>query len=83
MSDAIEGATSPPFGKDGQSSPMMDKRKKTRKKSMNQKGDTAIGQAEGELWGLLLYISARLFCTIYVYLLLLLFSFSSSPACLG
>lgn len=47
--DAIEGATSPPFGKDGQSSPMMDKRKKTRKKSMNQKGDTAIGQAEGEL----------------------------------
>uniref|UniRef100_A0A8C7K680 ArfGAP with GTPase domain, ankyrin repeat and PH domain 2 n=1 Tax=Oncorhynchus kisutch TaxID=8019 RepID=A0A8C7K680_ONCKI len=48
MSDAIEGATSPPFGKDGQSSPMMDKRKKTRKKSMNQKGDTAIGQAEDE-----------------------------------
>ncbi|XP_014002388.1 arf-GAP with GTPase, ANK repeat and PH domain-containing protein 2 [Salmo salar] len=46
--DAIEGATSPPFGKDGQSSPMMDKRKKTRKKSMNQKGDTAIGQAEDE-----------------------------------
>uniref|UniRef100_A0A8C7R8E7 ArfGAP with GTPase domain, ankyrin repeat and PH domain 2 n=1 Tax=Oncorhynchus mykiss TaxID=8022 RepID=A0A8C7R8E7_ONCMY len=48
MSDAIEGATSPPFVKDGQSSPMMDKRKKTRKKSMNQKGDTAIGQAEDE-----------------------------------
>ncbi|CDQ98909.1 unnamed protein product, partial [Oncorhynchus mykiss] len=46
--DAIEGATSPPFVKDGQSSPMMDKRKKTRKKSMNQKGDTAIGQAEDE-----------------------------------
>uniref|UniRef100_A0A674ALY7 ArfGAP with GTPase domain, ankyrin repeat and PH domain 2 n=1 Tax=Salmo trutta TaxID=8032 RepID=A0A674ALY7_SALTR len=46
--NAIEGATSPPFGKDGQSSPMMDKRKKTRKKSMNQKGDTAIGQAEDE-----------------------------------
>uniref|UniRef100_A0A674AMF6 ArfGAP with GTPase domain, ankyrin repeat and PH domain 2 n=1 Tax=Salmo trutta TaxID=8032 RepID=A0A674AMF6_SALTR len=48
LSNAIEGATSPPFGKDGQSSPMMDKRKKTRKKSMNQKGDTAIGQAEDE-----------------------------------
>uniref|UniRef100_A0A4W5R5L9 ArfGAP with GTPase domain, ankyrin repeat and PH domain 2 n=1 Tax=Hucho hucho TaxID=62062 RepID=A0A4W5R5L9_9TELE len=46
--DAIEGATSPLFGKEGQTSPMVDKRKKTRKKSMNQKGDTAIGQAEDE-----------------------------------
>uniref|UniRef100_A0A4W5MG42 ArfGAP with GTPase domain, ankyrin repeat and PH domain 2 n=1 Tax=Hucho hucho TaxID=62062 RepID=A0A4W5MG42_9TELE len=50
MSEAIEGVTSLPFGKDGQSSPMIDRKKKTRKKSMNQKGDTAIGQAEGELW---------------------------------
>uniref|UniRef100_A0A674EUB5 ArfGAP with GTPase domain, ankyrin repeat and PH domain 2 n=1 Tax=Salmo trutta TaxID=8032 RepID=A0A674EUB5_SALTR len=49
-SAAIEGVTSLPFGKDGQSSPMIDRKKKTRKKSMNQKGDTAIGQAEGELW---------------------------------
>uniref|UniRef100_A0A674ALC3 ArfGAP with GTPase domain, ankyrin repeat and PH domain 2 n=1 Tax=Salmo trutta TaxID=8032 RepID=A0A674ALC3_SALTR len=56
QSYAIEGATSPPFGKDGQSSPMMDKRKKTRKKSMNQKGDTAIGQAE-DYSALFIYIS--------------------------
>uniref|UniRef100_A0A674EUS1 ArfGAP with GTPase domain, ankyrin repeat and PH domain 2 n=1 Tax=Salmo trutta TaxID=8032 RepID=A0A674EUS1_SALTR len=48
MSEAIEGVTSLPFGKDGQSSPMIDRKKKTRKKSMNQKGDTAIGQAEDE-----------------------------------
>uniref|UniRef100_A0A8C7VT31 ArfGAP with GTPase domain, ankyrin repeat and PH domain 2 n=1 Tax=Oncorhynchus mykiss TaxID=8022 RepID=A0A8C7VT31_ONCMY len=41
--------------------------------SMNQKGDTALGQAEGELWGLLLYISAGLFCTIYVSLIALIF----------
>ncbi|KAM9505005.1 arf-GAP with GTPase, ANK repeat and PH domain-containing protein 1-like isoform 9-T9 [Salvelinus alpinus] len=47
-SAAIEGVTSLPFGKDGQSSPMIDRKKKTRKKSMNQKGDTAIGQAEDE-----------------------------------
>ncbi|XP_045065402.1 arf-GAP with GTPase, ANK repeat and PH domain-containing protein 2 isoform X7 [Coregonus clupeaformis] len=46
--EAIEGVTSPPFGKDGQSSPMIDRKKKTRKKSMNQKGDTAIGLAEDE-----------------------------------
>ncbi|KAM9505004.1 arf-GAP with GTPase, ANK repeat and PH domain-containing protein 1-like isoform 8-T8 [Salvelinus alpinus] len=46
--EAIEGVTSLPFGKDGQSSPMIDRKKKTRKKSMNQKGDTAIGQAEDE-----------------------------------
>uniref|UniRef100_A0A8C8MGB1 ArfGAP with GTPase domain, ankyrin repeat and PH domain 2 n=1 Tax=Oncorhynchus tshawytscha TaxID=74940 RepID=A0A8C8MGB1_ONCTS len=45
---SIEGVTSLPFGKDGQSSPMIDRKKKTRKKSMNQKGDTAIGQAEDE-----------------------------------
>uniref|UniRef100_A0AAZ3RF63 Small monomeric GTPase n=1 Tax=Oncorhynchus tshawytscha TaxID=74940 RepID=A0AAZ3RF63_ONCTS len=44
----IMGVTSLPFGKDGQSSPMIDRKKKTRKKSMNQKGDTAIGQAEDE-----------------------------------
>ncbi|CDQ59466.1 unnamed protein product [Oncorhynchus mykiss] len=46
--EAIEGVTSLPFGKDGQSSPMIDRKKKTRKKSMNQKGDTALGQAEDE-----------------------------------
>lgn len=43
--DALEGAAArdPP----GQSSPMGDRKKNRRKKSMNQKGDTAVGQAEG------------------------------------
>uniref|UniRef100_A0A7N6FJL3 ArfGAP with GTPase domain, ankyrin repeat and PH domain 2 n=1 Tax=Anabas testudineus TaxID=64144 RepID=A0A7N6FJL3_ANATE len=36
-------------GKDqGQSSPMSDRKKNRRKKSMNQKGDAAVGQAEDE-----------------------------------
>ena len=39
---------SPFAGKDpGQSSPMSDRKKNRRKKSMNQKGDAAVGQAEG------------------------------------
>ncbi|KAM9341858.1 arf-GAP with GTPase, ANK repeat and PH domain-containing protein 2 isoform 2-T2 [Pholidichthys leucotaenia] len=46
--DALE-ATASPFGKDpGQSSPMSDRKKNRRKKSMNQKGDAAVGQAEDE-----------------------------------
>lgn len=31
-----------------QSSPMSDRKKNRRKKSMNQKGDAAVGQAEGD-----------------------------------
>ncbi|KAJ8016995.1 hypothetical protein DPEC_G00013170 [Dallia pectoralis] len=46
--DAIEGQAGSPFGKDGQSSPLTDRKKKTRKKSMNQRGDAAMGQAEDE-----------------------------------
>ncbi|XP_056280116.1 arf-GAP with GTPase, ANK repeat and PH domain-containing protein 2 isoform X5 [Pseudoliparis swirei] len=43
--DALEGAA----GKDpAQSSPMSDRKKNRRKKSMNQKGDAAVGQAEDE-----------------------------------
>ncbi|KAF3860847.1 hypothetical protein F7725_001102 [Dissostichus mawsoni] len=46
---AIEGAAGPFAGKDpGQSSPMSDRKKNRRKKSMNQKGDAAVGQAEDE-----------------------------------
>uniref|UniRef100_A0A8C5DXV6 Arf-GAP with GTPase, ANK repeat and PH domain-containing protein 1-like n=1 Tax=Gouania willdenowi TaxID=441366 RepID=A0A8C5DXV6_GOUWI len=42
--DALEGTA-----KDGgQSSPMSDRKKNRRKKSMNQKGDAAVGQAEDE-----------------------------------
>ncbi|XP_069578029.1 arf-GAP with GTPase, ANK repeat and PH domain-containing protein 2 isoform X3 [Brachyistius frenatus] len=43
--DALEGTA----GKDGgQSSPMSDRKKNRRKKSMNQKGDAAVGQADEE-----------------------------------
>ncbi|CAB1455670.1 unnamed protein product [Pleuronectes platessa] len=47
--DALEGTACPFAGKDvGQSSPMSDRKKNRRKKSMNQKGDAAVGQAEDE-----------------------------------
>ncbi|XP_067449381.1 arf-GAP with GTPase, ANK repeat and PH domain-containing protein 2 isoform X1 [Thunnus thynnus] len=47
--DALEGTASHFAGKDpGQSSPMSDRKKNRRKKSMNQKGDAAVGQAEDE-----------------------------------
>ncbi|XP_069383574.1 arf-GAP with GTPase, ANK repeat and PH domain-containing protein 2 isoform X5 [Paralichthys olivaceus] len=47
--DALEGTAGPFAGKDaGQSSPMSDRKKNRRKKSMNQKGDAAVGQAEDE-----------------------------------
>ncbi|KAM7411209.1 hypothetical protein PAMA_021274 [Pampus argenteus] len=47
--DALEGTAGPFTGKDpSQSSPMSDRKKNRRKKSMNQKGDAAVGQAEDE-----------------------------------
>uniref|UniRef100_UPI003AAAD497 arf-GAP with GTPase, ANK repeat and PH domain-containing protein 2 isoform X1 n=1 Tax=Centroberyx gerrardi TaxID=166262 RepID=UPI003AAAD497 len=47
--DALEGTANPFVGKDpSQSSPMSDRKKNRRKKSMNQKGDAAVGQAEEE-----------------------------------
>uniref|UniRef100_A0A3P8VQD2 ArfGAP with GTPase domain, ankyrin repeat and PH domain 2 n=1 Tax=Cynoglossus semilaevis TaxID=244447 RepID=A0A3P8VQD2_CYNSE len=47
--DALEGTAGPFAGKEpGQSSPMSDRKKNRRKKSMNQKGDAAVGQAEDE-----------------------------------
>nr|XP_015823676.2 arf-GAP with GTPase, ANK repeat and PH domain-containing protein 2 isoform X2 [Nothobranchius furzeri] len=47
--DGLEGTAGTFTGKDpGQSSPMSDRKKNRRKKSMNQKGDTAVGQAEDE-----------------------------------
>uniref|UniRef100_A0A7N8XQB7 ArfGAP with GTPase domain, ankyrin repeat and PH domain 2 n=1 Tax=Mastacembelus armatus TaxID=205130 RepID=A0A7N8XQB7_9TELE len=49
ISDALEGTASPFAGKEpSQSSPMSDRKKNRRKKSMNQKGDAAVGQAEEE-----------------------------------
>lgn len=48
VSDGLEGTAGPFAGKDpNQSSPMSDRKKNRRKKSMNQKGDVAAGQAEG------------------------------------
>ncbi|KAM3872594.1 arf-GAP with GTPase, ANK repeat and PH domain-containing protein 2 [Diretmus argenteus] len=60
--DALEGAANPFAGKDaGQSSPMSDRKKNRRKKSMNQKGDTAVGQAEAKrkMWKLKSFGSLR------------------------
>ncbi|KAJ8390181.1 hypothetical protein AAFF_G00109200 [Aldrovandia affinis] len=49
MDPAIEAVASPPTTKDHiPSSPATDRKKHRRKKSMNQKGDLAIGQAEEE-----------------------------------
>ncbi|XP_056280114.1 arf-GAP with GTPase, ANK repeat and PH domain-containing protein 2 isoform X3 [Pseudoliparis swirei] len=56
--DALEGAA----GKDpAQSSPMSDRKKNRRKKSMNQKGDAAVGQAEAKrkMWKLKSFGSLR------------------------
>ncbi|XP_057219263.1 arf-GAP with GTPase, ANK repeat and PH domain-containing protein 2 isoform X3 [Triplophysa rosa] len=49
MDSNAEGATSPPLGKDHMpSSPMSDRKKKKRNRSINLKGDAAAGQAEEE-----------------------------------
>ncbi|XP_060931060.1 arf-GAP with GTPase, ANK repeat and PH domain-containing protein 1-like [Limanda limanda] len=60
--DALEGTACPFSGKDvGQSSPMSDRKKNRRKKSMNQKGDAAVGQAEAKrkMWKLKSFGSLR------------------------
>nr|XP_046253062.1 arf-GAP with GTPase, ANK repeat and PH domain-containing protein 2 isoform X2 [Scatophagus argus] len=60
--DALEGAASPFSAKDtSQSSPMSDRKKNRRKKSMNQKGDAAVGQAEAKrkMWKLKSFGSLR------------------------
>nr|XP_019966527.1 PREDICTED: arf-GAP with GTPase, ANK repeat and PH domain-containing protein 2-like isoform X1 [Paralichthys olivaceus] len=60
--DALEGTAGPFAGKDaGQSSPMSDRKKNRRKKSMNQKGDAAVGQAEAKrkMWKLKSFGSLR------------------------
>ncbi|XP_008412859.1 arf-GAP with GTPase, ANK repeat and PH domain-containing protein 2 isoform X3 [Poecilia reticulata] len=56
--DGLEGTA----GKDpGQASPMSDRKKNRRKKSMNQKGDAAVGQAEAKrkMWKLKSFGSLR------------------------
>uniref|UniRef100_A0A3Q3ES18 ArfGAP with GTPase domain, ankyrin repeat and PH domain 2 n=1 Tax=Kryptolebias marmoratus TaxID=37003 RepID=A0A3Q3ES18_KRYMA len=60
--DGLEGTASPFAGKDSsQSSPMSDRKKNRRKKSMNQKGDAAVGQAEAKrkMWKLKSFGSLR------------------------
>ncbi|XP_054912860.1 arf-GAP with GTPase, ANK repeat and PH domain-containing protein 2 isoform X3 [Poeciliopsis prolifica] len=56
--DGLEGSA----GKDpGQASPMSDRKKNRRKKSMNQKGDAAVGQADAKrkMWKLKSFGSLR------------------------
>nr|NP_001073487.1 arf-GAP with GTPase, ANK repeat and PH domain-containing protein 2 [Danio rerio]AAI25888.1 Zgc:153779 [Danio rerio] len=49
VDSSIEGVTSPPLGKEHMpSSPMTDRKKKKRNRSINLKGDAAAGQAEEE-----------------------------------
>lgn len=57
---AVEGVSSSSSTKDvGSSSPLTDRKKHRRKKSMNQKGDAASGQADGK-HGLYLLFSKKL-----------------------
>ncbi|XP_067301791.1 arf-GAP with GTPase, ANK repeat and PH domain-containing protein 2 isoform X4 [Pseudorasbora parva] len=62
VDSSIEGATSPPLGKDHMpSSPMTDRKKKKRNRSINLKGDAAAGQAEAKrkMWKLKSFGSLR------------------------
>ncbi|XP_073731586.1 arf-GAP with GTPase, ANK repeat and PH domain-containing protein 2 isoform X1 [Misgurnus anguillicaudatus] len=62
MDSSTEGATSPPLGKDHMpSSPMTDRKKKKRNRSINLKGDAAAGQAEAKrkMWKLKSFGSLR------------------------
>ncbi|XP_051948180.1 arf-GAP with GTPase, ANK repeat and PH domain-containing protein 1-like isoform X3 [Xyrauchen texanus] len=59
---SVEGATSPPLGKDHiPSSPMTDRKKKKRNRSINLKGDAAAGQADAKrkMWKLKSFGSLR------------------------
>lgn len=48
LDSAVEGVSSSSSTKDaGSASPLADRKKHRRKKSMNQKGDSAMGQADG------------------------------------
>ncbi|XP_051961683.1 arf-GAP with GTPase, ANK repeat and PH domain-containing protein 2 isoform X2 [Xyrauchen texanus] len=62
VDSTVEGATSPPLGKDHiPSSPMTDRKKKKRNRSINLKGDAAAGQAEAKrkMWKLKSFGSLR------------------------
>lgn len=49
LDSAVEGVSSSSSTKDvGSASPVTDRKKHRRKKSMNQKGDATIGQADGK-----------------------------------
>lgn len=49
---AVEGVSSSSSKDVGSSSPVTDRKKHRRKKSMNQKGDAATGQADGKRYQL-------------------------------
>ncbi|KAG9260432.1 arf-GAP with GTPase, ANK repeat and PH domain-containing protein 1 [Astyanax mexicanus] len=57
----IEGVLNPPLIKDPSTSPVTDRKKQRRKKSMNQRADTTIGQAEAKrkMWKLKSFGSLR------------------------
>ncbi|KAL0978274.1 hypothetical protein UPYG_G00168260 [Umbra pygmaea] len=61
MDSAIEDVTSPSSKDIGPPSPTMDRKKHRRKKSMNQKGDAAIGQADAKrkMWKIKSFGSLR------------------------
>ncbi|XP_010879494.2 arf-GAP with GTPase, ANK repeat and PH domain-containing protein 1 isoform X1 [Esox lucius] len=61
VDSAIEDVTSPSSKDVGPASPIVDRKKHRRKKSMNQKGDTAIGQADAKrkMWKLKSFGSLR------------------------
>ncbi|XP_048839879.1 arf-GAP with GTPase, ANK repeat and PH domain-containing protein 2 isoform X2 [Brienomyrus brachyistius] len=62
VDSAVEGVSSPPTPKDhAPPSPMSDRKKHRRKKSMTQKGDATIGQAEAKrkMWKLKSFGSLR------------------------
>ncbi|KAG7247241.1 hypothetical protein CRUP_015227, partial [Coryphaenoides rupestris] len=61
--DTLEGSANPFPAKEppSQSSPLSDRKKNRRKKSMNQKGDAVVGQAEAKrkMWKLKSFGSLR------------------------
>ncbi|XP_038159446.1 arf-GAP with GTPase, ANK repeat and PH domain-containing protein 1-like [Cyprinodon tularosa] len=62
VDSAVEGVSSSSSTKDvGSASPLTDRKKHRRKKSMNQKGDTAVGQADAKrkMWKLKSFGSSR------------------------
>ena len=64
---AVEGVSSSSSTKDvGSSSPVTDRKKHRRKKSLNQKGDAAIGQADGNSYENTLCVYVCMYVCMFV-----------------